>query len=856
MHQGLPYGLFSHGEQLTKNDNTFINHLAKKVHNLKIVHKLDNIKYTAELPGADGYVLVYILGDIFRVITYKQSQSETSREYDGIATTSVPMLFSGVFKKAEKLVNGEGVDLQLTNQCALRLGKYEKPVDTFQKLQRFRVPYSPYFQELKPEIASNYSDDELMFTQYGQQVPTWYSGAMSELMQIVAGYGRQDFDSLPDKEIERAMFYLPKGLEITLAESLNGTVLPGYSGMPPMDGFFNYDYGFYSTDLVSFDKGMYPWLVRVNSSGVWAMPLPMIPATTTDAFAAYVSEQGDEELLAIINRFKGIPSGEGFPRAPSEFHDWVRAGVIIKVCESSDFYQHSGYSTACGWSCNEDGTNLVNTCYDFENNYCMGYYYQINLNLGTAKNRGWIEPKSMSGLTQAELNRISQYLQALFELIRGRQHYPALIRYKIRSVNPSELLARASYSVNESELDYWRNLALSPIASHSGSCNRTGRGYLYGGVPIKLPEPMIKGCMSLNFAPEGKIDGYPKIDTIVYAYYIGNELKVIKNFFDERKFYRQEESTFEELMQIGAWEKTETIGLTGLAGNYYTSDFDDRREDSERYVHTKRVGKDLGYGSPVLQWAAFNWMDGEIHRNRYFETTMYITTVKNTLGLGVATIVPYLNRNALIYAKTDYLNGDYKEFEEYNFRSQVSDPNYYPMWTYSESQWVPWGMSEERFGKTWGNNKPYPKDGYPIWVEKHMKYPLTAENEYADEGPWLGSGFPQNVYELFRQPKYIPTIAEYRIKTEDKAPKPIYDLRCSIVSQTYKLSDKPHNTLYYETSPHTVHGNVVYEDACKVSFGLASYANISYNLVERKSFGFSRLADPKKRDIFLGVINE
>lgn len=856
MHEGLPYGLFSHGEQLTKNDNTFINHLAKKVYNLKTVHKLDSIKYTAELPNADGYVLVYILGDIFRVITYKQSQSETSREYDGIATITVPMLFSGVFKKAEKLKNGEGVELQLTEQCVRRLGNYEQSVATFQKLQRFRVPYSPYFQELKPKIAANYSDDELMFTQYGQQVPTWYSGAMSEVMQIVAGYGRQDFDNLPENDIERAMYYLPKGLEITLAESLKGMVLPGYSGMPSEEGYFNFDYGFYSTDLVSFDKEKYPWLIRVNSSGVWAMPLPVIPATTIDAFATYVAEKGDDELLAIINRFKGIPSGEGFPRAPSEFFDWVRAGVIIKVCETSDFYRHSGYSTACGWSCNSNGSNLVNTCYDFENNYCMGYFYQINLNLGTAINQGWIEPKSMSGLNQDQLTRISQYLQALFELVRGRQHYPALIRYKIRRVDPSELLDRAGRSVDESELGYWRNLELSPIASHSGSCNCTGRGNLFGGVPIKLPEPMIKGCMSLNFEPEGEINGYPKIDTIVFAYYIGDELKVIKNFYDERKFYRQEESSFEDVMQVGVWEKTETTGLTGLDGNYYTSDFDDRREDSDGYVHTKRIGKDLGYGSPEFIWTAYFWMDGELHRSRYYETTLSITTVQTSRGLDIATIVPYLNRNSLLYAKTDHLNGDYREYEEYNYLTAVDDPNYYTMWTYSPIQWFSGGMSKERFGSKWIDNKPYPLDGNPIWVEKHMKNPLTASIEYADDGKWLPDGFPQDIYELSRRPRYTPTIAEYRIHTKELEPPPIYDLRCSIVPIAYKLSDKPHNTLYYETSPHTDHGNIIYEDACRVAFGSVEYANISYNLVERKSFGFSRLANPKQRDIFFGVINE
>lgn len=91
---------------------------------------------------------------------------------------------------------GEGAELRLTQQCARRLGGYVEEVGRDHKLRNSGCHYSPYFQELKPDIAKYSDEDTLMFTQYGKHASTWYSGAMSEVMQIVAGYGRQDRDQL------------------------------------------------------------------------------------------------------------------------------------------------------------------------------------------------------------------------------------------------------------------------------------------------------------------------------------------------------------------------------------------------------------------------------------------------------------------------------------------------------------------------------------------------------------------------------------------------------------------------------------------------------------------------------------
>ena len=63
------------------------------------------------------------------------------------------------------------------------------------------------------------------------------------------------------------------------------------------------------------------------------MPLPLVPATTTEAFREYIEEVADEEILKILDRFGGMPSGESFP-VGQDFQAWRRAGVVIKVCDT------------------------------------------------------------------------------------------------------------------------------------------------------------------------------------------------------------------------------------------------------------------------------------------------------------------------------------------------------------------------------------------------------------------------------------------------------------------------------------------------------------------------------------------
>jgi hypothetical protein len=231
---------------------------------------------------------------------------------------------------------------------------------------------------------------------------------------------------------------LPKEVQDRIGLELGNVRLPGYTGRPPVDGQFRYDYKFNNTDAVVFDSEQSPWLVRVSPKGVYAMPLPIVPASTTDTFREFMEEKGDSEILKILDRFGGMPSGESFPAGTDEFEAWRRAGVIIKVCDTADFYQHIAYSTACGWSFNSTGSQGYNTCYDYYDSEGLGYglAYKLSLRLGSNPNNGRL-PRDWHIESDHEMNRLNMYLSGLYRMMEGNTAKDLAIKYKLRRVRPS-----------------------------------------------------------------------------------------------------------------------------------------------------------------------------------------------------------------------------------------------------------------------------------------------------------------------------------------------------------------------------------------------------------------------------------
>lgn len=857
MHQPRPHGLHVEGGALTDEDSAAIELLARRLTNLKTLSGVDSLRMVRSLPGG-GYVIAQDMGGTFRTIAHKPVPDEPEL-FDGVATAEIPTLYSGVVTEA--ILRGDvGLGMKLTEQTRKRLSGYGEndmpPKDV--RLQRFRIGYHSLFSEFEPD-----NPGMAFHTQYAQQRPTWYSGAMAEVMQIVGGYGRQDFDRLPDNPVERARMVVPEKYMRRIRLDLGNVRLPGYTGKPPRTGQFQYDYKFHNTNAVAFDGSDKPWLVRVSPAGVFVMPLPLVPATTTRAFREYIEEVGDEEIRQILDRFGGMPSGESFPMHQEAFEAWRRAGVIIKVCDTADFYDHIMYASACGWSFNTRGTEGYNTCYDYYDDEGLGYglTYKIQLRLGSAVNDGKL-PQSFDLDDPDDARALDAYLSSIYRQLRDTNPEHLAIKYKIRRVPVGQLLARARSS-GQGEVEYWNRLELEPIASHSGSVTEVGRGYLYHGAifeyqpQIKFPEPFMGGCVSHDFLPlfNGRYkSSYPNCDTIMFCYYDGDDLKVVKYFRDDRSYTREVESDFEDCMTVGSWTQVVTSGQSVPTGYFYTTDIDDRKVLSPVVETTRVVGRDLGFDhTPFFAFDAPFWRPGSMWRNRYFSRQ---TNVERTEGhsLDIGVCIPYLHRNALLSALREGVTGKFTS-ERLALHS-VRDPTSYRYWTYDFIMHWTGGLPVM-------NGKPSPKDGSPVWVEI-MEYNPTACSDFADEGDWVGQ-LPADYTWLIHPVANVwklsggggaPHVNAYYI-SNTAGSEQTGSLKASIQGGVQAVHSNVPSNLYFLGSPSLING-VFYRDACQICFGEMEYASVSETVSggQRRFWGFTSLATHKTAHHFIGVINE
>lgn len=860
MHQPRPYGLHSIGLPLTENDESFISAITKRITNLKGASGVDSMKMVYDLPDG-GYVVVQDMGGNFRVITHKPIHGKDPI-FDGVEADYIPMLFSGTITKAAVFEN-EPVGLRLTEQARRRLVNYDhlktKPSKDIE-LQRFRIDYNDIVAEFKPKLQT-----KILRTQYSQQRPTWYSGAMAEVMQIVGGYGRQDFNNLPDEKInifERARVKLPSEWLERINEELIGLRLPAYTGLPPSDGSFQFDYKFNNTNAIGFDDLRRPWLLRISPAGVYAMPLPIVPATRTTAFRQYMQEVGDDEVLAILDRFGGMPSGESFP-PHKEFEAWRRAGVIIKICDTSDFYSHIAYSSACGWSLNSRGTEGYNTCYDYYDDEGLGYGLTYNLTLKLVSTDQYYGAEPVELIDKGPIaEKIRLYLGQLIPTI-GATGEDRAILYKLRRARSSDIYQRALGRNGEDDKDYWHNLEMPPIAEHTGSIREVYRGYLYHGAKaqfqpqIKFPEPLMGGCVSHNFLPliNGRYKNkYPNSDTIMYAYYIGDSLKVIKYFVNWDSFIRKTVNNYEPYMTVGSWEQTEYSGQSGIQGYFYSSDIDDRRVVSPTTTVTTIVGEDKGYDTqPFFAFDGPIHMCGDLWRNRYFtHKTNSETTSDETVSLAVC--LPYFCRNAAL--QTNKTHRYESAAESYRLYS-VRDPYTYRYWTYDfVFAWIVMTIKNPK-------GQPSPKNGSPVWVEE-VSYNPSPANNFADNGDWVG-GLPADYTWLIHPDNNVwmlsggggpPKIDEYS-KSTQKTYKQTGMIKLSMGEQPNLVSMNIPANGYYIGSPNEF-GDVFYRDGCQVMFGETTYYNVSEPSAKdpRAKWGYTRLVDHKSAHHFIGVINE
>lgn len=861
MHQGKPYGLHVIGGKLTDRDEAFVSVTAKRFSNLKDLSSIDSSRMVYDLPDG-GYVVIQDMGGNFRVIAYKTSEIAFTI---GMATDYIPMMYSGVILNSTPFET-DGVPIRLTETARRRLIDYatnkEKPNKEI-ALNRFRIEYDDKFKYFEPVYKGIRT-----FTQYHKLRATWYSGAMSEVVQIIGGYGRQDTDDLPDKPLERKRFNLPTRVNKSVRAYIANQRLPAYTGLPEFEGKYKYEYRHALSNAVSFDDAGKPWLLQINPRGIHAMPLPLIPATTAPAFREYMADVDDDEILHVLDRFGGLPSGELFPTG-DDFQAWYRAGVIIKVCDTSEFYKHYPFYLACGWSFNSKGTEGFNTGWSF-NGAGMRYAYgfKARLRLGAAVDNGWtFNAKRIEDLDDAAL--LSTYISKLFREVVGNGHRERAIRYKVMRTPTPTLMAHAR--AGSIDVNYWENLIADPIAIHEGSVSQVSSGPMYWGNKnpltfgaLKFPEFTGQGCESFDMTMPNYEGSAVNCDTVVFGCYVEDQLTVIKYFIDERRFWQTTESTFEKVMIVGQWEETKTNSSSGLMGYLYTTAFDDRREASDSTTYTKITGKDLGYGNPAYHTPALLYVWGNLTRARYYSFRTEVSSVSGD-GLNVAVCVPTLTRDSMLYALNEYNSSQsYRDSLE---KRSVTDPTSYLLWTYDP-------IFHYMFGS--GIGEPIPTVGDYVYAN-YGKYEVNEYSWFADSGNWYGISPGSYKDETGRLAKYtqrgntqhangvivggeaprLDTYTTYNSTYNNSRGR----INVSIaIKGSGNIHKKPHDSFYYGFSPVDSGGSLVYfyRDATWIAFGKQRYASTSEKKDNglRSYWGSTKLADHKSAHCFIGVINE
>lgn len=734
MHQPRPYGRFSSGE-LSQEDKAAIDRFARSLTNFKHASQLEGMRLVRELPSG-LYAVASDLGGAFRVVV--EGKPEDYPFIDrGIARSEIPMFLSGrIMRHQVKTVADDGeiepVRIRLTEQCRRRLGGYkpEKMAVKDIELRRFAIKYHPKFKYFEPEYTGIYT-----FTQYTKLIPTWYSGAMSEVVQVAMGFGAQqpaDPQTGDDRKdrAEHLHMMLPPKVSREIENELSNLRMPCFEGMPDEEGQIKYEYKPSGNNGVAFGEDGKPWLLSIDHRGVFAMPLPVIPATTTEAFAEYIEENGDTEIKYLLDKYGGIPTGEPFPIG-NDLEAWRRAGAVVRVCDTADFYSHESLYMACGWSFNSKGSAAFNTCIEYSDDglkYVHGY--QATFYLGKLEGKAGMLPKSWHQAEEESGGSLSKHLANLYSQINDNTHRSRAIKYKLRRYSGEQLLAM--FKSGGASANYWDALEVAPIATHSGSVARVysgpvhfpGKIHLAAGW-IKFPEFTGKGCESFMFINPDYEGPAVKCDTVMFGAYINDELCTIRYFYDERKFKKSEDSSFDDLMILGQWEKTTTTGVTGLSGHAYTNWADDRKETSDSKTITSVTGRPIGYGEPAWNTPPLLFTRGGLGRSWYYEHETQIES-ESFGSVSTGALVPVYARDSINYA---YAKGA----DNWNWSLETSmkgmaDPTSYSIWTYDPIfHWI---------GGT-GKGEPRPTIGEWVYLDE-MNYTPFPGSEYADSGNWYG----------------------------------------------------------------------------------------------------------------------
>ncbi|MFZ4537185.1 hypothetical protein [Propionivibrio sp.] len=819
---------------------------------------------TLPLDGG-GYIRASSIGEVTKAVIYRPASDKKAEIEDDLELKySVPMVYSARVV-TPRVIPKSGVELQVSKSTQRRLVNYDKEKTTPEKqvLQRFEIPPG-----IRGSEFAGPPESKFLFTQYNGHYPTWFSGSMAKVVQLVAGYGKQKFTDGSEEEIkaltkkEMKRIVIPAAYREAMGRELVGYTLYACTGNPPDDGTIQFGYQHYETDGVCFDSDKKPWLVRIKSGTVLAMPLPMIPMTTTKTFRKYMEKVSDDEIITALDLFGGLPSGEGFPVGEKARAAWKKAGVIIDLCDTADFYSGSAMAySPLGWSFSEDSNEAVHTCHVWGDDAMQrARYYKFKAKLGPVKLAEKIT------VDADESRDLGAYLAELYGLIPKDMEGSA-IKFKINAnmataidLSKGFVPGRASVS-----LSYWENLVSPPIANGSGSVTKTSEGRIHSRAKfkyqpqLKLPSPYLGGCVSHDFNSDPRLKEYSeaamRFDTIVWAYFIKNTLKVIRFSQDNRSKPLPSEDDFDDCMLVGSWTSTATTGNTRMMGQFTTSDFDERETSPETKTVTKIKGDYLGVDSEPRGGFVYPYRAGGMNRSHWFmETTD--TTSDGGVGKSIGVCVPYLTRDAVLYATSRTQSHKTTSWSQRKYSRP--DAWFYDIYTYS--------FIFHWYGGIVGvaNGLPHPKNGFPSYTsfESHNDSPCAS---YCDKGPYLTVTQDVSRYRdeggfegADKPAPSIPPVGPKALPSRSTGGDPIYagSVDVSIVEQPWRVTKSPPDEWYFRGSP-SDDGGVFYRSATRNCLGESEYAAVlSVELGENDAKrGYTKLAPKGGVHYFIGVIN-
>jgi hypothetical protein len=462
------------------------------------------------------------------------------------------------------------------------------------------------------------------------------------------------------------------------------------------------------------------------------------------------------------------------------------------------------------------------------------------------------------------------YLSAIYAKLDKTPRSLA-IKYKLRRFSGARLLAEAAAG-HPNPAAYWDALVADPIAPHGGAVTRVATGPLYhpGKLPtvmgaIKFPELTGAGCQSLDVTAPDYEGPAPRCDTVVFGCYVKDALRTIKYFHEPREFVKEEVSSFEEPMIVGAWEKTTTTGVSGLMGKVYTSDSDDRQEQAPSTSAVKIIGRDLGYGEPAWATPGALMRVGSLSRARYYEHRAEVRT-QTGASLAAGALVPVFARDCIHYAMRQSATMSGTEIG--TALHAMADPTSYEFWTHDDIF--------HYLGATGSGNKgfPSPAKGAPVWLDT-MNYSPFPGSDFSDSGDWFGFTPPfmdvsgvvapytsrggtihaNGVVIGGTPPGWRPYSFSESAPGKASGRVDVALPRVGAVTAHKRLPDD----WYFDFSPVEAGGLVFfYRDACWNAIGASEFTSVSEpdEQGKRKRWGRSSLSSADSARHFIGVIHE